>query len=110
MAGMVVQLDQWAAGQFSAQGLRWPGLFIISGFRSRILQAEVNPLAPGSLHTKCPSLAVDLRMGDLPATLTTPEMWAFLGEGWRRLGGRWGGFFSPPDYNHFDLPTLSLTQ
>ncbi len=106
---MLVRLDQWAAGQFSSQGLRWPGLFIISGHRSPLLQAEINPLAPASLHTRCPSLAADLRVGDLPASLTGIEIWHFLGQGWGLLGGRWGGSFSPPDNNHFDLPSLSLT-
>ncbi len=109
LADMLVRLDVWAVGQFSAQGFRWPGLFIISGFRSQVLQAEINPLAPDSLHTRCPSLAADLRLGDVPASLTTVELWAFLADGWRRLGGRWGGFFTPPDYNHFDLPALSVT-
>jgi len=109
VAGMVVALDEWAANQFAAQGLRWPGLFVISGFRSRILQAEVNPLAEASLHTRCPSLAVDLRVGDIPASLTTVETWAFLGFRWQTMGGRWGGRFTPPDNNHFDVQALSLT-
>ncbi len=108
LADMLVALDRWATEQFSAQGLRWPGIFIISGFRSRVLQAEINPLVPSSLHSRCPSLAADLRVGDTPASLTTVEIWAFLADGWRRLGGRWGGFFSPPDYNHFDLPAFQV--
>lgn len=109
LADMLVRLDAWATRSFSAEGLRWPGLFVISGFRSALLQAETNPLAPASLHTRCPSLAVDLRVGDLPASLTTVETWAFLASHWFSLGGRWGGRFTPPDNNHFDLPSLSIT-
>ena len=108
LAGMLVRLDQWAAGEFSASGLRWPGLFVISGYRSPLLQADVNPLAPASLHTRCPSLAADLRVGDIPASLTGVETWAFLASHWFTLGGRWGGRFTPPDNNHFDLQALSV--
>ena len=108
LAGMLVDLDRWAAREFSAAGLRWPGLFIISGWRSRILQAEINPLAPASLHTRCPSLAADLRVGDVPASVTGVETWAFLASHWSTLGGRWGGRFTPPDNNHFDLQALSV--
>jgi len=108
LADNLVRLDQWAAREFSAQGLRWPGLFIQSGFRSKIFQAEVNPLNPNSLHTRCPSLAADLRVGDVPASSTTVEIWAFLASHWGTFGGRWGGRFTPPDYNHFDLPALDI--
>lgn len=108
LAELLVLLDERTRRTFSAAGFRWPGLFIISGFRSRILQADINPLAPASLHTRCPSLAADLRVGDLPASLTTPEIWAVVGTLWKRLGGRWGGDFGTPDYNHFDLPGLQL--
>ncbi len=108
LADMLVPLDEWARRDFSAQGLRWPGLFIISGYRSPLLQAEVNPLAPASLHTRCPSLAVDLRVADIPATLTPTEVWAFLGIRWSGLGGRWGGLFTPPDDNHFDVKALDI--
>ncbi len=109
MAEFLVRLEDWAQRTFSAEGLRWAGLFVISGFRSPLLQAEVNPLAPASLHTRCPSLAADLRVGDVPASLTTVETWAFLASYWFTLGGRWGGRFTPPDNNHFDLPSLSIT-
>ena len=108
LADMLVRLDADAAGRFSAEGFRWPGLFIISGFRSRLLQAEINPAAPNSLHTRCPSLAADLRVGDQPASLTPPELWAALGRRWSTLGGRWGGTFTPPDPNHFDLIALDI--
>jgi len=106
LADMLIALDQWAGRQFSAAGFRWPGLFIISGFRSAALQSEINPLAPASRHTRCPSLAADLRVGDEPASITTPEFWAVLGTRWRQMGGRWGGDFPTPDYNHFDITAL----
>ncbi len=109
LADMLISLDGQTRRLFSAEGFRWPGLFIISGFRSGGVQAVINPLAPKSLHTRCPSLAADLRVGDLPASITTPEIWAVLGTLWRRMGGRWGGDFSPPDYNHFDLKALAIT-
>lgn len=105
---MLVELDAQATRQFSAQGFRWPGLFVISGYRSPALQLDVNPLAPNSLHTRCPSLAADLRVGDLPASLTPRNFWSLLGEAWERLGGRWGGRFTPEDLNHFDLKALDL--
>lgn len=101
-------MDQEAQRQFSAQGFRWPGLYIISGFRSKRLQLDVNPLAPGSLHTRCPSLAADLRVGDIPASLTPREFWELLAAIWESLGGRWGGRFTPPDFNHFDLQALDV--
>ena len=108
MAGFLVEMDADADRQFSTQGFRWPGLFVISGYRSRGLQAEINPLAPNSLHTRCPSLAADLRVGDIPASVTPFEFWAFLGQIWERFGGRWGGRFTPPDLNHFDLKALDV--
>ena len=108
LAGMLIQLDQIAAREVPPAGFRWPGLFIISGHRSRSLQAVVNPLAPQSLHTRCPSLAADLRVGDLPASLTPFALWALLGRIWGTLGGRWGGRFSPPDPNHFDIKALDI--
>ena len=92
----------------AAAGFRWPGLSIISGYRSRFLQLEINPLAPQSLHTRCPSLAADLRVGDQPASITPVALWELLGRIWSSLGGRWGGRFSPPDLNHFDLQALDI--
>lgn len=108
LASLLVRLDELATAQFATEGIRWPGLWIISGYRSPLSQARINPSAPRSLHTRCPSLAADLRVGDQPASITTQEIWAFLGSRWEQLGGRWGGRFSPPDMNHFDLATLSL--
>ena len=108
LATLLIRLDGMAARDFSAQGFRWPGLWIISGYRSPQLQARVNPSVTKSLHTLCPSLAADLRVGDLPASITTDEIWRFLGERWELLGGRWGGRFTPPDVNHFDLKALAF--
>lgn len=105
LAHMLVALDQKAQEVFSAAGFRFPGLTIISGYRSRRTQAQVNPSNPASNHTRCPSMAVDLRVGDLEASVTPPEIWRTLGDLWQRAGGRWGGFFPTPDLNHFELPT-----
>ena len=108
LAEMLVELDGRAAQEFSAEGFRWPGLSVISGYRSGALQAVINPAAPKSLHTRCPSLAADLRVGDMAASLTPFALWAKLGRIWSSLGGRWGGFFSPPDPNHFDAAALDV--
>ena len=93
-------MEDRAERLFASEGLRWPGLWIISGFRTPSLQLELNPSVPNSFHTTCPSLAVDLRVADLPAS-TTPEFWNFLGPIWKSLGGTWGGDFNDP--NHFDF-------
>jgi len=100
---MLFALDARAREIFSSQGLRWPGLYIISGYRSPDLQSRINPSAPNSRHTSCPSLAVDVRVGDVPASLTDPTIWHFLGTEWKKLGGRWGGSFRIEDLNHFDI-------
>ena len=98
---MVVALHERAITTFAGQGLRFPGLFVISGFRTKAAQFDLNPLVPDSLHTRCPALAVDLRVGDFPASTTPAEIWGVLGRLWKGLGGSWGGDFSPPDLNHF---------
>lgn len=54
----------------------------------------------------CPSLAADLRVGNQPASLTPPTVWTVYGTLWESMGGRWGGRFTPPDWNHFDIPPL----
>jgi len=108
LADMLVRLNELAEREVSAQGFRWPGLFIISGYRSFGFQGELNPAAPNSLHTRCPSLAADLRVGDFPASVTPPALWALLGRIWGTLGGRWGGTFAIPDLNHFDLLALDI--
>jgi len=100
---MLVELDRQAEQRFSAEGLRWGGIFIISGYRSPATQAIVNPSNPASKHSRCPSVAADLRISDLPASTTPFELWGFLGGIWQALGGRWGGTFPTPDPNHFEL-------
>ena len=103
LAQDLVLLDQWAASELSAQRLRWDGLFLISGHRSPQVQVVLNPAAPRSLHTYCPSLAADLRVANRPASATEIETWFWLGQRWEFMGHRWGGRFRPPDLNHFDL-------
>jgi len=94
MARDLVALDRWQKGRFAAAGLLGPSLWIISGHRSTERQAEVNPDAPNSLHTRCPSLAVDLRLGQNDPLLTVPQVWAILGGRWKlTTAGRWGGNF-----------------
>jgi len=95
---MVVRLEKQASGEF---GRYWPGLYVISGHRTPAHNFDVGG-APDSLHTRCPALAVDLRVGNV-AGLDNDEVWAILGGMWRLMGGRWGGQFQTPDPNHFDL-------
>ena len=102
LAQMLVDLDRRQAEEVAAAGLRWPGLTVVSGFRSRRTQARVNPLAPNSLHTRCPALAADLRVGNQPASLTPFLVWKRIGRTWQELGGGWGGNFKTPDVNHFE--------
>ena len=111
LAEMLVSLEAWAHEQFAGYGLRWPGIQLISGHRSQVRQAQVNPDAPTSLHTRCPALAADLRVGGVPS-LPGGAVWEWLGARWKMMGGRWGGDFSPGkdidgvnrrEQNHFDL-------
>lgn len=103
LVSMLQDLDRWADSRFTGVGLRWPGLTIISGYRSREEQVALNPDAPHSLHTRCPSLAVDLRVGTVEASVVGDSVWNWLGARWQLMGGRWGGRFSVRDENHFDL-------
>jgi len=105
---MLVVLERAATQIFSSEGLRWPGIWIISGHRSPAEQARVNPSIENSLHTECPALAADLRVGNLPAS-TTPDFWPFLGTIWKSLGGKWGGDFATPDVNHFAVITVTAS-
>jgi len=98
LADKLVSLEAQASKRFMGF---WPGLYIISGYRSPSHNAEVGGV-PGSLHTACPALAADLRVGRV-AALGSDEVWAILGGIWRLMGGRWGGSFQSPDPNHFDL-------
>jgi len=101
LAGMLVALDGWAEQAFTVGAIRWPGIYILSGQRSEAENRSVGGVA-GSLHLRCPSLAADIRMGNL-AGLASPEVMAILGGRWRLMGGRWGGTFTDPSPNHFDL-------
>lgn len=104
LADMLLDLDAWADKELSPGGIRWPGLWIISGYRVDAVEgAFTGETATASLHRACPALAADLRVGNQPASLTPVEVWSALGAAWERLGGRWGGRFDPPDWNHFDL-------
>ena len=77
------------------------------------MEAELSrdsPVARRSLHMATrvgqpASLAVDLRVGNQPASTTPLEIWSWLGTIWKRVapGGRWGGDFAARDVNHFDL-------
>lgn len=102
LADRLITLQETAAKKFSAAGLPWDSLFIISGYRSPARQLEVNPSNPNSKHSRCPAVAVDLRVSDLPASTTPEIVWYKLGQIWIELGGRWGGVFNPPDLNHFE--------
>ena len=82
----------------TSTGVCWPGLFVISGHRTAAEQTRVNPTQPNSLHRRCPSLAVDLRVGDIAASLTPLPIWQEVAFVFESLGVLWGG---PTDQNHF---------
>jgi len=105
-ARRLVDLDRILREKFAPVGLGWPGLYIVSGFRSKGLQATVNPGVTNSWHTRCPALAVDIQVGTFPASRTPLEVWAVIGNIWKlnNLGGRWGGDFKRFDPFHLDLP------
>jgi len=100
-------MERYFKGQFAARGIRWPGVWITSGYRTQAHQAAINPDVPNSLHTRCPSLAVDLRVGSV-AGIDSPELLAMLGGWWRLRGLRWGGMFEVPDPIHFDMGRVIL--
>ena len=109
-ARMLLTLEEKVSSRVAANGARWPGLWIISGRRQAPVPSALNPDQPAaeeSLHLACPALAADLRVGNQPASLTDPSVWALVGVEWETLGGRWGGRFNPPDWNHFDAPMLA---
>ena len=102
---MLVALEaQWheAFRRTGVSPVKVPPLYIISGFRTPARNAEVDG-APDSRHIRCPSEAADLRVGQFAGGLGEREMWAILGGMWKLRGGRWGGDFTPTDFNHFDL-------
>jgi len=97
---LVALSNQWER-EISKGGLGAPALFVISGYRTVAQNDEVDG-AEDSRHIRCPSEAVDLRVGSVQG-LDNLEVWQILGGMWRLRGGRWGGTFSDPDPNHFDL-------
>ncbi len=119
----LVRLNAWSMERFARAGVRSLSLRIISGHRSQALQAEVNPDAPLSLHTRCPAVAADLALGESDPRFTSPQVWAILGGRWKLTTlGRWGGNFcrdtlgigicteggqsgaiNTAEMNHFDL-------
>jgi len=99
---MLVRLEEQAHIEFEKiPGFTWPGLYVISGYRTPSHNADVGGV-PNSFHTVCPSLAADLRVGSV-AGLGSDEVWAILGGMWRRMGGKWGGTFRDPSPHHFDI-------
>jgi len=115
LAQMLVDLNEMAERAYGAERFSWPGLYIISGHRTRNEQEAVNPFSRQSYHRCCPALAVDLRVGDIPASSTPFSVWEELGLMWNSLGGKWGGDLGAqggeitavtPDVNHFYLSQL----
>jgi len=108
LATALVEAEIVAQGIFAAEGVRWPGIFIISGHRTAAAQKEVNPSQPSSHHRCCPSLAVDLRVGDLPASITPRQFFKFIADLLGVRGIRWGGDFpgelqAQLEQNHYYL-------
>lgn len=83
-------------------GTTWLGVpvYIISGYRSAEHNRAVGG-APRSLHLL--GLAFDVRVSDLSRDQVPSWVWVGLGRYWESLGGRWGGRFTTPDVNHFDV-------
>jgi len=109
VAQALMEAEAVAERAFAAEGVRWPGIFILSGHRTKTEQAEVNPASPESHHRCCPSLAVDLRVGDLPASITPPQFFRFIAGALATYNIRWGGdspdeFVALLEQNHYYLP------
>ncbi len=97
----------WSALKTGLPGAfsNFPPIYIISGHRTEAENARVGG-APDSRHKDCPATAADLRVGPTPGfegAAGSLEIWQILGGWWKLHGGRWGGDFSTPDPNHFDL-------
>lgn len=90
------------ADEFVDAARAWLGVpvEVISGFRSAAHNAAVGG-APRSLHLY--GLAFDLRIARLHRDQVPGWVWSELGAAWEARGGRWGGRFSRPDVNHFDV-------
>lgn len=109
--------DHWqiapelAAGLYTMAQLLPFGISIISGYRTREEQLELDeegrPTAPDELstHRSCPATGVDLR----PDVEPTDAVKATFGRAATRAGLRWGGGSRadargiPFDWNHVDL-------
>jgi len=105
LADKLIRAEDLAAQSFSSEGLCWPGVWIISGHRTREEQAEINPDFPNSLHRRDPSVAVDILLGNLPGPENDPLL-AHFAIFWKALFGRWGfDAYGPAEQNHFDLGT-----
>lgn len=109
LAMALVETEAVAERIFAAEGVRWPGIFILSGHRTKAQQADANPSQPSSHHRCCPSLAVDLRVGDIPASVTPPQFFKFIADAMAVHGVKWGGdvpdeFLALLEQNHYYLP------
>lgn len=109
LACAVMGVEDLAERSAAISGIPWPGLFILSGHRTANQQAEVNPFSEASHHRCCPSLAVDLRVGDIPVSITPRPVWEEVANFFSVFEVRWGGDFSDPELasaelNHFYLP------
>jgi len=110
IARALVETEAVAQRSFAAQGIRWPGIFIISGHRTAAQQKEANPSNPVSHHRCCPSLAVDLRVGDLPASTTPTPFFEFIARAMEVYGIKWGGSFQDPFEGFFERNHYYLDQ
>jgi len=109
LARAVVALNRWQEGRFAAAGFRGPSLWIISGHRTTEDQQRINPDAPNSFHTTCPSMAVDLRLGQNDESLTGVQVWSILGGRWKlTTAGRWGGDFCSDTDGSLTFPGICL--
>ena len=111
-AQALVDLVRRTHEKFAAEGLRWPDVRIISGYRDRETAASVGSDYETSCHSTCPAVAADLALGtiDWPPGSVVPGEWgafAIMGGIWKLMGGRWGGDFS---YEGGGVPGGVLTE
>lgn len=88
-------------------GMREDGipLQVISGRRTGATNRDVGG-AERSLHLY--GLAFDVAVEGVNREQLHPYFWQHIGNWWEGLGGRWGGRFSAPDVNHFDVGVAAL--